>query len=168
MRRKLDLKKWLIILEIVFVIGFLVHSIMLFVLNKTMPPAEIARVGQKAYLARLDRLQTKDKILAYSQVVYNLGLVILAYNAFRLKMRVSVGKALLYPITQFVVMLLCTGPFALLDRQFWGDYLYPIWGEALIIAVITAVFLLATAIRTILKRPSKNDKTRQTLSEIKS
>ena len=148
MKEKAYVKKWLLILECVLVLGFLLHSAILLVLDKTMPPSEIARAGQEAYLVRYNWLKIGDRVITGFKLVYNIGLVVFAFVILKRKENVRIKQVLLYPVAQFVLMLIITGPFALLDRTFWGNYLYPVWAEAVIIAEITLMFLLIYTIRT--------------------
>ena len=135
-----QIKKFVFALTVFLVIGLLSHSIIFFVINKALNPAEIS--GQMELVQnRLAWRKTVETVFAFCSTIYCLGQIVLLCAEIKKKLLPPWRSIIAHFIAQVLLMLVCTVPFGILDADFLGDYLFPVWGTAGTLGVITAIKL---------------------------
>lgn len=122
--------KNLLIIDTMYFCGLLIYSVIFFVINRNL--SDIT--------ARLYWRQIAEVIIAICSLVYILRHIIATYKIYVNKASISFGRLFMYFLIQICAMLFCTIPFAIFDRAFGGDYIFPVWSTAgtLLIVIIVA------------------------------
>lgn len=137
----MDKKKFIPILSVPLVLGLLFYSIIFFTLNKLLDPAELSFADSDAVYTRLFWRHTAEMTLSICSSLYVIGLIFIIF--FFVKRNIFISKRAIFAYfgVQIGIALVCAVPFAILDRSYWGDYLFPIWGilGRLLLLLLTAI-----------------------------
>lgn len=117
--------------------GILIYSAILFAINRIYPPA--ATSSPELLAARISLRHAAETAVGICTGLFQLGGILLIWYLIR-RGRAVPFRLLLPPFFAAVgAMFLCALPFALLDRAFWGDYLFPIWGRLVTVALLLLI-----------------------------
>ena len=124
------------------VLALLGYSAIFFILNLTRNPSVIA--GNSAWISqRFFWLKVRERWCVVCMTVYLMKNIFLLLRLAKRTLDVSFKKLALYVLAQAGLALLTTVPFGLLDRRFFADYLFPLYGLG---AALAFLFLAAAAI----------------------
>ena len=140
-------KRTIIILDAFLFFGLFSHSVILLILNNTLVPGEIAFSDGSV---RLMWRQAAEVIFSICSSIYVIGHFILFGMTLAQKNARSFRTICLYFVFQIVLLCSATIPFAVLDMNYWGDYIFPVWGTG-----IHLIFLIASAINFYCKKKQK-------------
>lgn len=142
-------KRTIIILDAFLFFGLFSHSVILLILNNTLVPGEIAFSGAST---RIMWRQAAEAIFSICSSIYVIGHFILFGMALGQKKSRSFRTICLYFVFQIVLLCSATIPFAVLDMNYWGDYMFPVWGTGIHLIFL---FLIASAINFYCKKRQK-------------
>lgn len=117
--------------------GILIYSVILFAINRIYPPATTASTELLA--ARMSLRHAAETAVGICTGLFQLGAILLIWHLIRRGRAVSFRRLLPPFFATPGAMFLCALPFALLDRAFWGDYLFPIWGRLVTVALLLLI-----------------------------
>lgn len=130
-------KRGVFILNAFLIIGLVVHSVILFIINGKINCINISNIDQ-IFLWRW----LAEKINSICNLIYIIGHILLMYVSIKRKNYFSLKSLLLYIGIQTVLMFVCTVPFGVLDLEFLGDYLFPIWSMIIDVVVIFLIYIV--------------------------
>ena len=117
--------------------GILIYSAILFAINRIYPPA--ATTSPELLAARMFLRHTAETAVGICTGLFQLGGILLIWYLIRRGRAVPFGRLLPPFFATPGAMFLCALPFTLLDRTFWGDYLFPIWGRLITVALFLLI-----------------------------
>ncbi len=129
------LKKKLLLLDLCLAAGFIAYALILFSMNRSLGWEEIG--GSRELIERrFSGWKTAEVICGICSMVHCIGHLIYLRELVNIPFR----KMSCYFLAQFALMYLCVLPFALFDRGYFGDYFYPIWGIAIRLLLVYAIY----------------------------
>ena len=139
---RIDSKTLCISASAFLVLALLGYSGIFFILNLTRNPSVIS--GNSAWISqRFFWLKVRERWYAVCITVYLMKNIFLLLRLAKRTLDVSFQNLALYALAQAGLALLTTVPFGLLDRRFFADYLFPLYGLG---AELAFLFLAAAAI----------------------
>ncbi|MDW7667577.1 MAG: hypothetical protein SCJ93_02030 [Bacillota bacterium] len=138
------------ILITIMLVGILIHSGMLFTLNRLLPTRELSyATAEYASVVnmRLSLRQFAERFVAISSIVSIVGGIVILYNFIKSKHVISFHKIFIFFFVTIVVMFACVVPFALYDKAFWGDYFFPIWSILIIMILFFLIMIISNFIK---------------------
>lgn len=134
--------------------GILLHSIVLWVANRFFslggsPPAQDPAAAFRTRFSVLQIGRAANEICATAFLV---GCLVLLYYFVRKSPFIPFHKLFFPFVAAAIALFLCAFPFILLDPSSWGDYLFPIWSALVVMAMLSAAFLLADLMKKVQRR----------------
>lgn len=109
----------------ILVIGLLCYAIIFFWVNKNLNPSQIS-MNQLLVEQRLNLRLLAERIYGTCIAIYIIGLIVFSYSWARHSDQMAIGTIIVYFVSQITLAALCILPFALLDRPFFWDYVFPL------------------------------------------
>lgn len=129
-------------------LGVLLHSVLLFVMNQRFP---LGALSMEQMETRIQLRQAAELCCGVGTAIFQIGLLILLGLCIAAKSALSVGQLGRAVLAVVLGLLICTVPFAALDRLvlqdrwFWKDYvlaLWPVMGQLLFFLLFFLVVVL--------------------------
>ncbi len=117
--------------------GILINSVILFTINKLYPP--VSTTPQALLMSRFSLRHAAELADGICFGLFELGALLLIWHLIRRGKAVPYRALSLPFCASCSAMFLCSLPFVLFDRTFWGDYLFPIWGKLIIMALVLLI-----------------------------
>lgn len=90
--------------------------------------------------------------LPLSATAFLVGCLVLLYYFVRKSPFIPFHKVFFPFVAASAALFVCTLPFILLDPSSWGDYLFPIGSALVVMAMLSATFLLADLMKKVQRR----------------
>ena len=128
---------------LILLVGFLVSSSILYTANRQLPPASLSySATPTAVELRLSLRSLANAFSGIGSMVFALGNVILLCFFVKLGKTIKTSVIFLSFISVISLMFICVTPFAIIDRAFAGDYLFPLWNTIIIYSILFVILLL--------------------------
>ena len=127
------------ILDGILIAGFLTHCIILFVLNKVLPPPNLPIEDA---MVRMSWRRSAENIIWLCNTIYIIGQIALILKMMWDRDFIPFSKLFLFAGIQVLAMFICPILFSLIDPATWGDYFFWSWG-------ILVTFLIFFGLRLI-------------------
>ncbi|MGF6375164.1 hypothetical protein M2140_000198 [Clostridiales Family XIII bacterium PM5-7] len=137
--------KKLLTFTIILVVGSLIYSGTLFILNLSIPVEKMTSLTNREILALENRIIIRRGIeIFYSvcEIVYFVGTIIVLWKSVTVKTTLKIKELLIFPAGTIIALFLCNIPFALMDEYFAVDYFIPVFevlGNILLVFTIACV-----------------------------
>ncbi len=138
------LKKILLILNGFLVLGLLGSSIIFFILNKVLNPADIAS-NLSAVELRFFWRDFAGTMYTVCKLIYIVGHIVVISTAMINRITFSFKILVSYYLLQIVIMFLCVVPIALLDSTYFTNYIFPLWSLIITLVLLFIISILTTA-----------------------
>ena len=106
----------------------------LFTVNKLYPP--VSATPQAQLMSRFSLRHAAETADGICFGLFELGALLLIWHLIRCGKGVPYRGLFLPFCASCAAMFLCALPFALFDQAFWGEYLFPIWGKLITMALL--------------------------------
>ncbi|QNK39344.1 hypothetical protein [Caproicibacter fermentans] len=137
-----------LILVIVMLVGILIHSAVFWVINKAFPPLTYTTADSAVVVEmRLFLRRFAETTIGVCSTVFLVGSIMMLYSFIKTSPAVAFYKLFLLFSVTVVAMFACTVPFAIADKVFRGDYLFPVWGILAIMVLLFSILLGANLIK---------------------
>lgn len=124
---KMHKKKILWLLSGILVVGLLIHSAILLYINKNFDPVYVTGAN---ITKRLLLRKAAESVFSICGTGYIIGNIIFVYQLIKKHLFIPFHLFGRYFVSQLILMILCTIPFAVFDLVYFEDYIFPIWGTA--------------------------------------
>lgn len=136
----------ILVLVIIMLVGIVIHSTVLWTINRFLSPTDFTN-GTVDYVSavktRLSLHQFALLAIGICSTIFLVGNI--AMLCFFIKKCPTVAFHKLFVLFFAIVaaMFACVGPFAIADKVFWQDYLFPLW-SILPVMVLLFIILIST------------------------
>lgn len=141
--------KWIwMLLRGALLAGILFHSLVFFAINKFYPLSG-ANYSVELLEQRISCRVFAETISGGCSGIFIFGSMLLAFSILRNGSLRDIRRWFGYSALTVFLMFVCTVPFAMIDPSFRGDYLFPVWGDTLVLIVLFILMSAAYLIKSI-------------------
>ncbi len=135
----------IMILVAIMLAGILVHSSVLWIINKFLSPEKFSYAtveGSMLIDMRLSMRRFAETANGMCSLIFLVGIIVKLSIFIRKRYNIELRKLFSFFFATVMAMFICVGPFVLTDKSFWGDYLFPVWSIVLNMILIFSIFLI--------------------------
>lgn len=142
------------IFTFILLIGLLAGSGVLYAANRQLPPAALS-ADPAAVELRLSLRGLANAFSGIGSMVFALGNVIFLCSFVKLGKTIKTSVIFLSFISVISLMFICVTPFAIIDRAFASDYLFPLWSTIIIYSILFVILLLFNSAKAKYRRNTR-------------
>lgn len=149
-----QIQKWLLYGSmVILILGILVHSLVLFTVNRHFDPYTPTPQEDhvEAMSQRISWRNFSQSICAISVTIYQYMQALFLFSIWQTRQKIAGKVLILYPISQVALFFLFPLLFSIWQPDWLGDYVFPVWGMMGgfgILYLIFCVFYFFTQKRT--------------------
>ena len=132
------------ILDGILIAGFLTHCIILFVLNKVLPPPNLPIEDA---MVRMSWRRSAENIIWLCNTIYIIGQIALILKMMWDRDFIPFSKLFLFAGIQVLAMFICPILFSLIDPATWGDSFFWSWGILVTFLIFFGLLLISDLYR---------------------
>ena len=144
MRKHLtQIQKWLLCGSmVILILGILVHSLVLFMVNRHLNPD--TPTPQEDYLEamsqRISWRNFSQSICDISVTIYQYLQALFLFSIWQTRQKIAGKVLILYPISQVALFFLLPLLFGIWQPNWLADYVFPVWGMLGGFAILYLIF----------------------------
>ena len=149
--RPLKYKIIIIVLIAIMSLGILLHSSVLYTLNKSFQPTELSYKATDSSVinTRLSLRQFSETVNGICTTIFFIGSIVMLYSFIKAGSAVAFHKLFLLFFATILPASIFAGAFAVMDKIYFMDHLFPLWSILAIVLLLFPLILVANFIKHI-------------------
>lgn len=138
-----QIQKWLLYGSmIILILGILLHSLVLFTVNRHFNPGSFTPHEDhvEAMNQRISWRNFSQSICAISVTIYQYMQALFLFSIWQSRQKIAGKVLILYPFSQVALFFLFPLLFGICQPNWLGDYVFPVWGVMGGFAILYAIF----------------------------